>query len=89
MSVSVSRKETDKKTSVGYKRGSSKKEKHVVRTPRSLVFLYRPTDGEEHRTVDIVAMAPLDDLSKPPVKKRRVKVTFANDANEATKMIDK
>ena len=67
----------------------AKKEKHVVRTPRSLVFLYRPTDGEEHRTVDIVAMAPLDDLSKPPVKKRRVKVTFANDANEATKMIDK
>ena len=71
---------------VGYKRGSSKKEKHVVRTPRSLVFLYRPTDGEEHRTVDIVGMASLDDLSQPPVRKRGVKVAFAN---EATKIIDK
>ena len=70
-------------------RAKKKNMLYRVQTPRSLVFLYRPTDGEEQRTVDIVAMAPLDDLSKPPVKKRRVKVTFANDANEATKMIDK
>ena len=71
---------------VGYKRGSSKKEKHVVRTPRSLVFLYRPTDGEEHRLFDVVGMASLDDLSKPPVRKQRVKVAFAD---KATKIIDK
>ena len=71
---------------VGYKRGSSKKEKHVVRTPRSLVFLYRPTDGDEHRLFDVVGMASLDDLSKPPVRKQRVKVAFAD---KATKIIDK
>ena len=41
---------------------------------------------EEHRLFDIVGMASLDDLSKPPVKKQRVKVAFAD---KATKIIDK